>query len=72
LGEIGGERARDKLLACLTQEKDPETFKAIKASLDKGFGGDPLVQKTLKETPPPQPPPGNQVVPPPKKSPDSV
>lgn len=73
MGEIGSEKARDLLLVCLNQEKDPETFKVITSSLDKDFGGDPLVQKALKETLPPKHPPGNQLVPPPQiKKPDSI
>jgi HEAT repeat protein len=48
LGNVGGDKARDRLLKKLTEEKDEDVRTAIRKSLAVNFDGDPAVEKAVK------------------------
>jgi HEAT repeat protein len=56
LGDVGGEKVRDLLLARLAKENDSIVFDSIRNSLSQSmYRTDPIIQKALKEIPHPTP-----------------
>jgi len=65
LWRVGGEKARDLLLKRLAEEKDGNVIETISSSLREKYGGDPEVDKALKEAEARQPAPAQPIPVPP-------